>query len=851
MKMKKLIALIGMLYMGHSIAVAQDFLGFSNSNYAGVSGLDLQPAAVIDSRLKTDVSLFGFNVSAYNNYIGLKPGALVNNGSMFKPDFSTFSDTAFKEKYLSERYTDIPKALYFSTQLQLPSFMFQIDRKSALAFTWRVRTMMNIDGVSKELARLSYNGLDYPGLWNTFHKSQSLSLQAMSWAEYGVTYGRVILDEGEHFLKVAGRVKVLQGLAAAYMYMDQVEFQALNSDTIQITSNGKVGYGHSSNFEFESEQMKYKWISNFSMGLDLGAVYEWRPDYQKHLYDMDGETNLGRRDENKYKLRVGLSIIDIGGIKFDKGSLSNDFQTNSNLWNVANMEFDSLPPVQSFDDTLINRFGRLPNAENTFKMNLPTAISLQVDYNIYKDFYVNHTTYFAFQFKKNENKVHDITTFSVTPRYDHKWFGAFIPVSYNMMGNFAIGTGIRLGPLMIGTTNLSPIVQYIKGDGSGKKDTYGMDFHMVMKIPIPYGKPKDKDGDKVSDKKDKCEGEKGVWEFAGCADRDGDHIQDSKDQCPDEPGTPEFNGCPDKDGDKIIDKNDNCPDDAGTIEFNGCPDKDGDKIIDKEDECPETPGVIAFKGCPDTDGDGIPDPKDDCPTTSGLTEFNGCPDTDADGVRDIDDKCPATPGTIPNFGCPDKKLQMLNAANATIEEVTMEDGKFNFTNTIDKKSYKFRLLGTATDTISEVYITGPNLRGKTAMKKGVYFQFPQEAEVVQLTPEEAEIVKKAFDNLEFATGKDIIKPESLASLDELAELMKKYPGWKLKIEGHTDNQGKRESNLLLSKKRAEAVKKYLNKKGIDTKRFEVKYFGPDRPIAPNDTEEGRQKNRRVEMTIVE
>ncbi len=186
-----------------------------------------------------------------------------------------------------------------------------------------------------------------------------------------------------------------------------------------------------------------------------------------------------------------------------------------------------------------------------------------------------------------------------------------------------------------------------------------------------------------------------------------------------------------------------------------------------------------------------------------------------------------------------------------LEEVTMEDGKFNFKQDIDKKAHKFRLLGTATDTISEVYVTGPNLRGKFAKKNGSFFQFPQEAEAVELTPEEQAVVKKAFDNLEFATGKDIIKPESLASLDELAQLMKKYPGWKLKIEGHTDNVGVRAKNVELSKKRAEAVKKYISSKGISPTRFEVKWYGPDRPVAPNDTEEGRQKNRRVEMTIVE
>lgn len=828
---------------------AQDFPGFINSNYAGVTALDLQPAAVVDNRMKVDISLVGLSFSAYNNYIGLHPDALKrSSGGLFNGTYPAFNnDSTFQQTYLSENYNDKIKTVYAKAQIQLPSFMVQIDRKSAIAFTWRVRNYVNVDGVEKQLARLIYNELNYPSLWVDQLSNKQFSLQTMSWAEYGITYGRTLIDKGEHYLKGAVKFKVLQGLQAAYMYVSNLQYQFTTDSTLSLFQSD-VNYGHSTNFELDQNSLKYKFISNFSVGFDFGVVYEWRPDHEKYKYDMDGEKDLWRRDQNKYKLRLGFSMLDIGGIKYKKGQLSNDFTANVNYWNINNLNFGNTP-VQSFDDTIRNRFGEKSNS-NTFFMNLPTSMSLQADYNIWKDFYVNHTTFFAFQFKKNENKVHEVTTFSITPRYDQKWFGVFVPFSYNLAGNFQYGTGLRLGPLYLGTTNLAPVISALSG--KGKRDIYGADFHVVLKVPIPYGKPKDKDGDLVSDKKDICGDQKGVWEFMGCPDRDGDHIKDSEDECPDEPGTPEFKGCPDKDGDGIIDKRDECPDDAGLPEFNGCPDKDGDKIIDKKDDCPEVPGVAAFNGCPDTDNDGIPDPKDDCPENAGPMEFNGCPDTDGDGVRDIDDKCPIVPGTIKNFGCPDIKLQLLNQANAVIEEVDIKDNKFAFSKEVDKKTAKFRLLGQATDTIGEIHITSPNIRGKLAFRdKDKYFRFPQEAQAVELTEAEKEVVKKAFDNLEFNTGKDIIKNESYASLDELAELLKKYPDWKLKIEGHTDNVGSRTSNLTLSKKRAEAVKKYLVKKGVSATRFEVKWYGPDKPIAPNDTEEGRQKNRRVEMTITE
>jgi outer membrane protein OmpA-like peptidoglycan-associated protein len=113
-----------------------------------------------------------------------------------------------------------------------------------------------------------------------------------------------------------------------------------------------------------------------------------------------------------------------------------------------------------------------------------------------------------------------------------------------------------------------------------------------------------------------------------------------------------------------------------------------------------------------------------------------------------------------------------------------------------------------------------------------------------------EVLKTAFDNLEFETGKDIIFESSKPSLNELAEVLKKKTTWKLEISGHTDNVGDDNANLVLSKKRAEALKAYLISQGVEEARLITKYFGETKPIATNDTPEGRQKNRRVEMKIV-
>jgi len=781
-------------------AKSQDFAGFNQSNYAGVSGIHIQPASIVDSRMKFDMNLIGLNVSAYNNYIGVKRDAFKKEGSWANANFPAFSDTAFADKYLVEKTSNKDKSIYFSNRIQGPSFMVNINRKNAIAFTSNVRTYVNIDGVSPDLAKLAYNEFKYPSLWVTNLNNKNLSIQEMTWAEYGLTFAHVFKDDNEHYFKAGATVKLLQGIQSAYMFIKNLDYNVYTKDTLSIFSSD-VSYGHSDNLNLTDVSLGKKGtgtkVFDYSqsypgVGFDFGAVYEWRPSYLKYKYDMDGEKDLWRKDRNKYKLKVGLSVTDLGSIKFKKGPTSGDFHANTSLWNLKPIDPKTLG---EFDDTLKGRFVNT-NKSSTYKMNLPTAISVQIDYLIWKDIYVNLTPFIAFQFKKNDTKVHDISSITLTPRWDHKWFGVFIPVQYNFLDGFRAGAAVRLGPLVVGSSNLAPLV--------GQKTVYGADVYAMLKIPIPYGHPKDKDKDGISNKKDLCKDVPGTWEFMGCPDKDGDHIQDKDDKCPDVAGTKEMQGCPDKDGDGITDLEDNCPDEKGLVEFKGCPDRDGDKIMDKDDECPDDAGLEEFLGCPDRDGDKTPDKYDACPDVAGPKEFKGCPDKDGDTVLDKDDDCPEVAGAVENKGCPWPD--------------TDKDG------VVDRED------------------NCPTVPGLVELKGC------QPAPVLKV--EEQKILEKAFASLEFATGKDIIKPVSLPSLNDLANLMKQHAAdWTLRLSGHTDNQGDAAKNLLLSQKRALAVKKYLVTKGVKADKVIAEWFGQTVPIADNNTPEGRQKNRRVEMKV--
>jgi outer membrane protein OmpA-like peptidoglycan-associated protein len=109
--------------------------------------------------------------------------------------------------------------------------------------------------------------------------------------------------------------------------------------------------------------------------------------------------------------------------------------------------------------------------------------------------------------------------------------------------------------------------------------------------------------------------------------------------------------------------------------------------------------------------------------------------------------------------------------------------------------------------------------------------------------------KIALRNIFFDTGKSTLRPESNSELDRLLKLMKDVPTLKIEISGHTDNTGSATLNETLSQSRAEAVVAYLTSKGIAANRMVAKGYGASKPIASNNSDDGKQQNRRTEFEI--
>jgi len=106
---------------------------------------------------------------------------------------------------------------------------------------------------------------------------------------------------------------------------------------------------------------------------------------------------------------------------------------------------------------------------------------------------------------------------------------------------------------------------------------------------------------------------------------------------------------------------------------------------------------------------------------------------------------------------------------------------------------------------------------------------------------------KAILYINFDSGKSTIKKESFPVVEQIIEMMNQAPEIKISVEGHTDSEGKNESNLKLSEARAKAVVEAIVNAGIDKSRLSSTGYGEEKPIADNSTTEGKAKNRRVEL----
>lgn len=658
--------------------------------------------------------------------------------------------------------------------------------------------------------------------------TESLNLMSVSaYAEVALGYSHYINEQWG----VGAKAKLLLGHGYLDATVNQFDFHS-STEEIRLKANGMIRHAGIAkdliNANFSKDMLSYLNPSGYGVAFDLGVTYKPIEMVQISAAVTDlgfiKWTGFGKGTTQKPieggNLYINQTYSGAGDLEYNDYINNGEFQMNDLINDLTNN-------LQQYQNEIIQQ-DELRTIDPVTNM-LHANLNIGVDANFWENRVGvgvhSHTRFMT-------DTVTEEITLGAAFRPCH-WFNLAATYSFfnGKGGNMGAAFGFAPydGLMLTLAADYIPLM-YVEGENIKLPyKTAGVNLALGITIVAGTNRSKktiDKDQDGVFDYRDGClltPKDIRVDEFGCPTDTDGDGVPDYMDECPNTPsrayGLIDSVGCPiDTDMDGVPDYMDECPNTApearNYVDETGCiMDSDGDGVADWLDQCPGTPAAayayIDEYGCPlDSDGDGVADYIDQCPNTpreaKGRVDHFGCPtDEDKDGVVDYLDQCPNTPVAarkhVNEFGCN---------------------------------------LDTDNDGVPDYEDLCPTLAGDVSTSG-----------CPEVKREVRTILNKAMQGIQFENGKATIKKNSYEILDQVAKVFIDNPSYVIEVQGHTDNVGNYQQNLILSEKRAQAVRDYLVKHGVDTNRITAHGYGPDRPIASNNTKEGRAQNRRVEFNI--
>jgi hypothetical protein len=366
---------------------------------------------------------------------------VINDASLLSPA---------KKATISFDMGEKQRRLAANQEIRLFNTRLRINNKSSVGFGAAIRSYIS--------AKTSqFNWQDTIGdlreflKINTNNAPLSADIRANSWVEIFGTYARNLKDDGNTLLNGGITLKVNRGLGGAYLNATNLNFSAgtLNGRPGYLQSNGQVEYGYSSNFdELDSNGSTGSKMRRFlnktysTIGFSLGAEYIVLAEDKE---DVD------------YELKIGVSLLDISYNSFQYSSNSR-FATLDKVNisdSVIQSTFENINGINDLPDSLQNIAGTIKQPIGNFWILQPARLVVNADKHLSGNFFINGelTLPLVDLAGKKNLFTRDINLFALTPRYEDRFFGFYLPITFNTNNQFWIGGAFRIGPLLLGIHN--------------------------------------------------------------------------------------------------------------------------------------------------------------------------------------------------------------------------------------------------------------------------------------------------------------------------------------------------------------------------------------------------------------
>lgn len=412
----------------------QSFAGLRESYYSGVIQTTANPAYMISSKRPWDANLFLVNFDLANNAIKMDTG-LINS-------FNDYTRDNASNPLLNHRIN-----AKINLDVLGPSLYVKINDQHTVGVFSRVRALGNVRNFdAKLLQSLFADGKDMELNQPYKFALNNQELAAHIFSEIGFSWAGELYFDGHNAIKAGASLKVIQGSGNVYAGFRNFE-GATASLTVDSSTKSTILNIQSQNGVLEILNGGASLISNINasdlyfkskastVGFDIGATYEFKKDGCPHCHN------------NSHDLRVGLSIMDIGRLKYTPTKDSQRYRMPAS--GVASLTMDDLS-----EEKLKATFGDSRAATEKIKVSLPTTLNLSVDYRVAQPFFVNLATRFNLTNKSNAYTAAYANEVSLTPRVETEYLGAYLPLSYNQVSKTNIGLALRLGPFVVGSNTI-------------------------------------------------------------------------------------------------------------------------------------------------------------------------------------------------------------------------------------------------------------------------------------------------------------------------------------------------------------------------------------------------------------
>lgn len=443
---KHLVVAFGVIFFSALKTQAQNYHAINGSAYAVGLNVHNNPASIVNSPYRWDVTVIGMQAKASTNMLLVRKYSLLSRVSKSEYLFTTGGFS---------RYADA------NWSVNLFNAHLALKRSRSIAFGMNLRGYINANSGSYNYSDSILNVGEFLNL-NERVESLTATMSHSAWIEIYGTYAKTIRETERGRLNAGVTLKLMRGLSGSYVRATNGRFARVGGGDPPLyrITDIDLQYGYSSNYDrWSSEGPASTNIGKFLRHTEGGISFDAGLEYLVAPQEVPEYDNDNYYD---YTWKFGLSLLDAGfnQFKFGRESRSGSGVQPGITDESINLKIDStIGSVSTLNDSLSTMLNRFSPLNGQFHVFNPARIVINADRFIRRAFYVNAELSLNLSTLAGNERlsVKDMSVLTVTPRWETSRFGAFLPIHYNNHHQLWVGAAIKAGPVLFGLYNLAYI----------------------------------------------------------------------------------------------------------------------------------------------------------------------------------------------------------------------------------------------------------------------------------------------------------------------------------------------------------------------------------------------------------